>query len=251
MQKALITGASGGIGKEIALVMARAGHDLVLVARSEDALKTVQNQIATESSVKVSVYPADLSLVGSAQKLYESTKKEGISILVNNAGVGLKGDFFSDDIKRTSQLAQLNMMSLMELSQLFGRDFIKNNDGKILNVASIAAFFPGPKQPVYYATKAFVRSLSRALAYNMRGTNVTITVLHPGVTKTNFFTASNAASMRGGASAQSVAQLGYKAMMSGKAEATHGLRNKLLTWVLVRIIPDRYHASLVDRASDA
>lgn len=249
MQKALITGASGGIGKEIALIMAKAGHDLVLVARSNEGLNVVKKEILSISGSKVSIYTSDLSQVGSAKKLYDITKKENIGILVNNAGVGLKGNFFSDDRLRTTQMVQLNITSLMELSQLFGSDFVKQNSGKILNVASITAFLPGPKQPVYYATKSFVRSLSRALAYNLRASGVTVTALHPGVTKTNFFTSADAGNIRNGALAKSVAELGYRAMMSGKIEVTHGLRNKILTNLLVRIVPYRYHAPIVDHAS--
>lgn len=250
MQKALITGASGGIGRELAILMAVAGHDLVLVARSKDELQKVQSLLEKNSDSKVSIYPIDLSKTGAAKKLYDRYKNSGIEILVNNAGVGLKGDFFNDDPAKTVAIAQLNMISLMELSQLFGRDFIKNDKGKILNIASIAAFLPGPKQPVYYATKSFVRVLSRALSYNVRNTNVTVTVLHPGVTKTNFFVSSNAASVKGGASPISVAETGYRAMMKGKTEVTHGLANKFLTNILIRLVPSRYQAMLVDRGSE-
>lgn len=249
MQKALITGATSGIGKELAIVMAEVGHDLVLVARNKDRLNEVKKEITSMFGVQVSTYISDLSQGGSAQILYSATKKENIEILVNNAGVGLKGNFFDDDQLRTLQMAQLNMLSLMELTQLYGKDFLKKNKGRILNISSIAAFFPGPKQPVYYATKSFVRSLSRALAYNLRHSGVTVTALYPGATKTNFFKSSNAATFKGGASAKSVAQLGYKAMMNGTVEATHGLGNKFLTNVLVRIIPGRYHAAILDRAS--
>lgn len=250
MQKAMITGASSGIGKELALVMAKAGHDLVLVARNKAELNKVKNEVNRISKVEVAVYPVDLSEAGSATKLYNQVQSEQIEILVNNAGVGLKGDFFHDDSTRTIQMAQLNVVSLMELSQLFGRDFLAKNNGRILNIGSITAFLPGPKQPVYYATKAFVRSLSRALAYNLRDSKVTVTALHPGVTKTRFFTSSNAPGSRGGASARAVAELGYKAMMAGKTEVTQGLRNKFLTNVLVRILPYRLQTILVDRASD-
>ncbi|MDQ5885844.1 MAG: uncharacterized protein QG628_241 [Patescibacteria group bacterium] len=250
MQKALITGASGGIGRELAILMAVAGHDLVLVARSKDELQKVQSLLEKKSDSKVSIYPIDLSKTGAAKKLYDHYKNSGIEILINNAGVGLKGDFFNDDPAKTVAIAQLNMISLMELSQLFGRDFIKNDKGKILNIASIAAFLPGPKQPVYYATKSFVRELSRALSYNVRNTNVTVTVLHPGVTKTNFFVSSNAASVKGGASPISVARTGYRAMMNGKTEVTHGLANKFLTNILIRLVPSRYQAMLVDRGSE-
>lgn len=250
MYKALITGASSGIGRELANIMAEAGHDLVLVARSKDELLKVKEEVTKFFDVKVSIYTIDLSNPGSAKKLYLETKKEGIKILVNNAGVGLKGDFFSDDPIRTTMMAHLNMISLMELCQLFGNDFVRQDQGKILNIGSITAFFPGPKQPTYYATKSFVRSLSRALAYNLRKSNVTVTVLHPGITKTQFFKSSNVSGFKGGASAKSVALLGYKSMMSGKVEVTHGLWNKLLTNTFARFVPYRYQTYIVDKASE-
>ena len=250
MQKALITGASSGIGKEIAFIMAEAGHDLVLVARSNDELKKVKSEIEKNNKVNVSIYISDLSFPSSAERLYTLVAKENIEILVNNAGVGLKGDFFNDNQTRTTQMVQLNVVSLTELSQLFGKEFLAKNKGKILNIGSITAFLPGPKQPVYYATKAYVRSLTRALAYNLKGTNVTVTALHPGVTKTGFFDASNAANFKAGVSAHSVALLGYKAMMAGKVEVTHGFYNKFLTNVFVRLTPYRLQTLIVDKASD-
>ena len=250
MQKALITGASSGIGKEFAFLLAENGHDLVLVARNINELIKVKNEITKNYKIKVIVYSSDLSLPNSAKKLYDAIKKEDIEILINNAGVGLVGDFFHDDLERTTQMTQLNMISLMELSKLFGQDFLEKNRGKILNIGSITAFIPGPKQPVYYATKSFVRSLSRALAYNLKGSNITVTTLHPGVTKTKFFDSSNAANFKGGASAKSVAKLGYKAMMSGKIEVTHGISNKILTNIFVRLIPYRLQTIIVGKASE-
>ena len=173
-----------------------------------------------------------------------------IGILVNNAGAGLKGNFFDDKLEDNQSIAYLNMNSLMDMTYYFGNDLIKKNEGKILNIASIVAFFPGPKQPVYYATKSFVRSFSRALAYNLRGTDVTVTALHPGVTKTNFFDSAKAGSINQGATAYSVALLGYNAMMAGKIEVTHGLSNKLLTNVFARFIPYRLQPAIVDKVSE-
>jgi uncharacterized protein len=250
MQKALITGGSSGIGYEIAKVMATRGHDLVLVARDKTQLTKVAKELEQEFQVKVNAVVSDLSLSGSAKKLYESLKNDGIEILVNNAGVGLKGDFFEGDIDQNTKMMQLNMTSLTELTHYFGKDFVKQGRGRILNVASVAAFLPGPKQPVYYATKSFVRSLSRALSYNLRGTGVTVTTLHPGLTRTNFFKAANAPSVIKGASSGKVAELGYIAMMSGKIEVTHGLWNKILTNIFIRIIPYRIQTLMVDKNSE-
>lgn len=250
MQKALITGGSSGIGFEIAKVMAENGHDIVLAARDITQLNTAKEHILSQHKVEVKVVQSDLSQPGAAKKLYEAVKNDNIEILVNNAGVGLKGTFFGDDLGRTQQMMQLNMTSLMDLSYYFGNDFLKKNRGRILNVASIASFFPGPKQPVYFATKAFVRSFSRALAYNLRNSEVTVTALHPGVTKTNFFVAANAKDFKGGVSARSVALLGYRAMMAGKIEVTHGIWNKFLTNIFVRITPYKLQTKIVDKASE-
>lgn len=250
MQKALITGASSGIGKELAFLMAQNGHDLVLVARDIDKLDQVREHLTSNHNIAVSVFAMDLAKAGSAKKLYEKTKSEGIEILVNNAGVGLKGNFFDDDYVRTLEMAQLNMISLMELTYLFGGQFLKNNSGRILNIASIAAFFPGPKQPVYFATKSFVRSFSRALAFNLRNTGVTVTVLNPGVTKTSFFKSAGVKKFTSGATAQSVARVGYKAMMAGKIEVTNGIWNKFLNNVIARVVPYRAQAPAIDRLSD-
>jgi hypothetical protein len=250
MQKALITGASSGIGLELAKIMAAHGHDLILVARDLDRLKQVKTAIVRKYNVDVTIEKKDLSLPEAAKELHQKFKNKNIEILVNNAGIGLKGDFFGDDLAKDQTMAYLNMNSLMNLTYYFGGDFLKMKKGKILNVASIVAFFPGPKQPVYYATKAFVRSFSRALAYNMRDSGVTVTALHPGVTKTNFFKTAEAGKFDKGASPKDVALLGYKAMMAGKIEVTHGLWNRFLTNVFVRITPYRLQPLIVDKSSE-
>jgi hypothetical protein len=250
-EKALITGASSGIGLELAKIMASNGHDLVLVSRNIDQLKIVKSKLlGSFKKINVEVEACDLSVSGSAAKLHNKLKNKNIKILINNAGAGHKGNFFEDKLEINQSMAQLNMLSLMELSYFFGKDFAKTNSGKILNVASIVAFFPGPKQPVYYATKSFVRSFSRALSYNLKNSGVTVTLLHPGVTKTNFFNSANASEFTGGASPKSVAELGYSAMMSGKIEVTHGLWNKFLTNIFVRITPYSLQPKIVDRSSD-
>ncbi|QQS21854.1 SDR family NAD(P)-dependent oxidoreductase [Candidatus Saccharibacteria bacterium] len=164
MQKILITGGSGGIGYALARVAAAHGHDIVLAARNVEHLALAQQTLQKDHKISVDIKQADLSKPGAARKLYDELKSDGIEILVNNAGFGLVGDFFKEDIADNIDMVQLNAQALMELTHYFGNDFIKKKRGKILNVASVAAFVPGPKQPVYYATKAFVRSFSRALA---------------------------------------------------------------------------------------
>lgn len=248
MQTALITGASSGIGLEFARLMATKGHDLVLVSRDLKQLKEVQKEIE-KTGVSVSVIAKDLSKPGAAKELHAATKGQQIDILINNAGVGLLGDFFSDDLAANQTMAYLNMNSLMDMTHYFGNDMIRRGQGKILNTASIVSFFPGPHQPVYYATKAFVRSLTRALAYNLKGSGVTVTALHPGTTKTNFFKNAKASFFTTGASPADVAATGYNAMMAGKVEVTHGFANKILTNVFVRVVPYRLQVAIVARAS--
>lgn len=250
MQTALITGGSSGIGLEMAKIMAARGHDLVLVARDAKRLEQTKAELEKSHDVHVETQQADLAQPGSAKKLYDSLKKKNIEILVNNAGVGLVGNFFDNDLDRDTDMVYLNMITLMELTYYFGNDFVKKSQGRILNMGSIAAFFPGPKQPVYYATKAFVRSFSRALAYDLRNSGVTVTVLHPGPTRTSFFKASNAPFFKAGTSPKSVAKLGYKAMMQGRVETTHGLWNRFITNVFVRIVPYRIQTAAIDKASE-
>jgi len=249
MNKTLITGASSGIGLEFAQLMANKGHDLVLVARDQKQLKQVQSDLRKTSDVEVTIIAKDLSQPNAAKELHESLKHHAIDIVINNAGIGLKGDFFHTDLQTNQTLAYLNMNTLMDMTHYFGNDMIRRKEGRILNIASIASFFPGPHQPVYYATKAFVRSFTRALAYNLRDSGVTATVLHPGPTKTNFFKNAKAGFFTSGASAKSVAALGYKAMMAGKIEVTHGFSNKLLATVFVRFVPYRLQTALVARGS--
>ena len=250
MNTALITGASSGIGLAFARLMAKKGHDLVLVSRDIKQLRVVQSELEKAHGIKVVAIAKDLSKPGSAKAVYEATKGHQIDILINNAGIGLKGDFFSDDLQTNQTMAYLNMNTLMDMTHYFGNDMIARGSGKILNVASIVSFFPGPHQPVYYATKAFVRSLTRALAYNLQGSGVTVTALHPGTTKTNFFKTANAAFFTKGASPDDVAALGYRAMMDGKIEVTYGLSNKILTNVFARILPYRWQTAIVARASE-
>ncbi len=248
--KALITGATSGIGYALAKIMAERGHDLVLVSRDINKLQSVQKELQDQYGVDVVVEAADLSVAGTAEKLHKKLRDQNIEILVNNAGAGLKGNFFDDKLSDNQGIAYLNMNSLMDMTYFFGKDMIANDNGKILNIGSIVAFFPGPNQPVYYATKAFVRSFSRALAYNLQHTKVSVTALHPGVTKTKFFRSAHAPSITGGATAESVARLGYEAMMSGKVEVTHGLRNTFITSVLARLTPYKLQPVLVDRSSE-
>src|ERR1700693_836076 len=187
-QTALVTGGSGGIGLEIAKVLARNGCDLVLVARKRDTLEAAAGQIEGKFDVRVQVFAADLRRPDAPQTIFNFLHNENIPIeaLVNNAGFGLGGEFADTKIKRELEMIQVNIVALTHLTKLFLPPMIKRNSGRVLNVASTAAFQPGPLMAVYYATKAYVLSFSEALAEELRNSGVTVTALCPGPTQTAF-----------------------------------------------------------------
>ena len=241
---ALITGASGGIGLELARIHAKKGGDLVLVARSEDKLQTLKNELETAYSVKAFVIAIDLTLTDAAQQVYQKTKEWGldISILINNAGFGGHGKFYQRNLLDEQAMMQLNMVTLTNLTHLFLKDMVAKNHGRILNVSSTASFMPGPLQAVYYATKAYVTSFSQAIAEEVRDSNITVTALCPGAVATGFVAAGNLQGVdiwKNAKSAESVAEYGYKAMEQGKLVAFNerGLR-LMIDWV-IPLLPRR------------
>lgn len=236
MGYALITGASSGIGLELAHIMAGAGHDLILAARRENVLLELKARWEQEFRIKVEVRALDLSVPGQAQALHEYCRTQGFTVdyLVNNAGYGDYGKFAADKLDVYRNMVQLNVMALTELTALFVSDMKQRKSGRILNVGSIAAFQPGPNFAVYAATKAYVMQFTEALNYELRGTGVTATVLNPGVTETGFVSRANmggAANAKNGLmDARTVASLGYKAMMAGKLNVIPGWKNQLLAF---------------------
>lgn len=235
MSYALITGASSGIGLELANVMAENGHNLILVARREDVLEELKNRLEEEYRVKVVVCAMDLSAPGQAQALYDFCRQHGYTVdfLINNAGYGDYAKFDASRLDVYRNMLQLNVMALTELTALFVSDMKQRFMGKILNVGSIAAFQPGPGFAVYAASKAYVMQFTEALNYELRGTGVTATVLNPGVTETGFIRragmAESSVAKRPQMDARAVALAGYKAMMAGKLNAIPGWKNQLLT----------------------
>jgi uncharacterized protein len=233
MQKtALITGASSGIGFELAKVFARNGHDLVLVARTAEKLESLARAVEGEYKVTVLVLPKDLSRSDAAREIFEDVRSRGIFVeyLVNNAGFGDFGLFSQTEWKKEEQMINLNVISLTHFNKLFVKEMIAQKKGKILNLASTAAFQPGPLMAVYYATKAYVLSFSEALANELKGTGVTVTALCPGPTKSGFQRAaeleeSKLVKGRKLPSSAQVAEHGYRAMMKGKTVAIHGVVN--------------------------
>jgi short-subunit dehydrogenase len=239
---ALITGASSGIGFELARIHAEKGDNLVLVARSKDKLDELKKELEDKHKVKVFTIGKDLSLPGAAKEVYDELNKQNISVdyLINNAGFGDFGLFEESDWNKQEQMINLNVTALAHFTRLYLPDMIKQGAGKIMNVASTASFQPGPTMSVYFATKAFVLSFSEAVGSEVRSKGITITALCPGSTESGFH-----ARLKGDGktvkerklpSAREVAQYGYKAMMKGKTVAIPGFKNSLMA-ISVRFIP--------------
>ncbi|HUF66909.1 MAG TPA: SDR family oxidoreductase [Gemmatimonadaceae bacterium] len=230
---ALITGASAGIGAEFARVFAEHGHDVVLVARRQDALEGLAGQIEGKHRIRATVLPADLSDLAAPAELFEAVLGADlqVDILVNNAGFGLAGEFAETDLDRELAMIQVNVAALTHLTKLFVRPMIQRRSGGILNVASVAALFPGPLRSVYYASKAYVLSFTEALAEELRDSGVRVTALCPGPTATEFHAVSGGAAERFGLSrvsdARSVARFGYESLQDGVRVAIPGFQNKL------------------------
>jgi short-subunit dehydrogenase len=233
-QTALVTGASVGIGQELARLLAADGHALVLVARDAERLNRLADELRKSGSPHVRVLPTDLSKPDACPRLAESLTREkiDIDILINNAGFGVHGPFARVDLQKQLDLLQVNITALTHLTGLLLPGMIQRRRGRVMNVASVAAFVPGPYLATYFASKAYVVSFSLALSYECRGTGVTVTAVCPGPTQTEFFTRAgiSSAALTSGhmMSAESVARIGYKAMLKGKPLNVTGWTNKLL-----------------------
>lgn len=233
---ALITGASGGIGADLARVFARNGHPVALVARSADKLHQLAEELRRDHGVRVVVAGADLAKPGAAQALVQDLTAQGFrpGILVNNAGYGLIDTFEEQDQADQLGIIDLNCRALTEITRTFLPQIVAAR-GKILNVASIAGFYPGPGAAVYYASKAYVLSFGRALHHELRHKGVTVTSLCPGPTRSNFF--ARAGFPRMGLrsmmlmESMPVAEAGYRATMVGRKQVAPGLQN----WLLVSL----------------
>jgi uncharacterized protein len=234
---ALVTGASGGIGAALARELARHGHDLVLVARSLAPMQALAAELAAASlGAAATVIAADLAKPGAAAILVEDIASRGLTIdvLINNAGFGLAGRFERINAARTSELLQVNIVALTELTRLFLPGMLARRRGRIMLVASVAAFQPGPHMAAYFASKAYVLSLGEALACELRGTGVSVTTLCPGATATNFFAVAGAGNslmarrLRRMMRPEDVAQLGYRGLAAGRPLVVAGAMNRLI-----------------------
>jgi short-subunit dehydrogenase len=239
---ALITGASSGIGYELTGLFARDGYNLVLVARNQRQLLQMADELKEQYRVSVKIISKDLSAASAPEEIFTELEQESIEIdaLVNNAGSATYGLFSETNLDVELQMMQVNMVTLTHLTKLFLPGMLKKRMGKILNVASTAAFQPGPLMAVYYATKAYVLSFSEALADELRGTGVNVTALCPGPTASGF---QKRAQMEDSKlfsgqimDAQTVAHIGYHGLMTNKRVVIPGLRNRMLVEV-VRFTP--------------
>jgi uncharacterized protein len=235
MKTAVITGASSGIGLEFAKVFASRKNNLVLVARNEEKLMALANELTASNGIAVKVIPADLSKMEEVQKIYDTCKNDNIQVeyLINNAGFGDYGFFAESDWAKTEEMIDLNVKSLTKMCRLFISDMIQRKSGKILNVASTAAFQPGPTMAVYYATKSYVLLFSEAIYNELKSTGVSVTCLCPGATQSGFQAAarleeSKLVKGKKLPSSAEVALFGYKAMMGNKMTVIHGAKNYFL-----------------------
>lgn len=251
---ALITGGSVGIGGALADAFAEHGHDLILVARNRDKLEARGRDIRRRFGVQVACLPEDLTDAGAPARLHRAITDRSFDVhyLINNAGVGLYGQFATTNLDAELKMIQLNVTSVVDLTKRFLPSMIERRSGRILNVASTAAFVPGPWMSVYYATKAFVLSFSEAINYELKAKGITVTTLCPGPTESEFKV--RAGSQRSRLfeafvmDAPRVARVGYDAMMRGKPLAIPGLRNKLIP-VAARLAPRSMVAELSHRAA--
>ena len=248
---ALVTGASGGIGLEIAKLFAADGHDLVVVARSEDKLRELATELEREG-VSATVLPCDLAQPEAATQLFGQLDERGIELgyLVNNAGFGSLGNFWELDRARELAMIDLNVRALVELTHLALSGMVARKFGRVLNIGSTAGMQPGPRMATYYASKAFVNHFTEAIAHELRGTGVTATVHCPGPTATGFGEASGNRDTKlfrsGVATAQNAARDAYRAMHAGKPVRIHGARNAMLA-LSVKLFPRAWVRPIVAR----
>lgn len=235
----LVTGGSKGIGLAIAEEFASHGHDLILVARGREELDRAARGIQRKNKVKVTVFAMDLAEGNAPQRLFEQVAQSGASvdILVNDAGVGMSGDFAKGDYRRMTKMLKLNMLVLAQLTHLFLQPMLERKRGRILNIGSVVAYFAGaPNWSAYVASKHFVRSFSKGLSRELKGSGVAATVVSPGATATDFVQTADTADMRAyqasrGPSVKQIAEVAYRACQDGKASAIPGMFNRLLAFL--------------------
>ncbi|WP_374679635.1 SDR family NAD(P)-dependent oxidoreductase [Hydrocarboniphaga effusa] len=244
-QTALITGASSGIGYELAKLFARDDHDLVLVSRMAPMLERIARELKRDCGVHVTIIAKDLFRPEAAQELYDEIRAAGITVdyLVNDAGQGAYGRFAETALDQELSIIQLNVTTLVVLTKLFLRDMLARDSGRILQLASMVSKTPSPYQAVYAGTKAFVYNFTQSVIDELKGTNVTMTALRPGATDTDFFNKAGAEDMWAVqhdklGPADAVARDGYEALMAGRPAIVSGLQNRIMDAVS-NVIPDQ------------
>jgi short-subunit dehydrogenase len=239
---ALVTGASSGIGAELARVHAEHGGDLVIVARRQDRLEALRAELEKAHGTAVHVLVKDLAQAHAALQIRDELQARGVRVdyLVNNAGFGSRGFFHEQDWAVNEAMIHVNILALAALTRMFVPDMVERHSGRVLNVASMAGFAPGPLHAVYYASKAFVISFSEAIANELRRTGVTVTALCPGFTGTEFGQVAGVEGIRSFSrtfSAREIAEIGYEAMLKGKTLVVPGVLNRLFIHGLLRLAP--------------
>lgn len=256
-QTALVTGASSGIGLDLARELAQHGYDLVLVARSEGKLQEIAVEFEKRNGITAHVAACDLARPDAAASLVDQLKQRAIDVdvLVNNAGFGFSAPFIEIDVRRDLEMIQVNIVALTQLTKLLLGPMVERKRGRILNVASTAGFQPGPLMAVYYATKAYVLSFTEAIADELRDSGVTVTALCPGPTATGFVEVSNMTNSRlfkmmKPMSPARVARAGYRGLMAGRRVVIPGAKNKLLVQSL-RVSPRRVVTTVVRKFQES
>ena len=230
MKNVLITGGTSGIGFELARIFARNNYNVFIVSSNQERLNEVKDKLEKEFKNTIEIIEQDLSKIGAALELYNKIKKRevNIDILINNAGYGLVGSSEKIDFQEDEKMIILNVINLVELCKLFLSDMYNQGSGKILNVASIGAFQPGPYSSTYFASKAFVLSYSRAIRYEAKNKGVQVSVLCPGATKTNFYIREGKKAPKYALTPEYVAQYAYKRFMQNKEMFIPGIIIKLM-----------------------
>lgn len=236
VKTALVTGAASGLGLELSLLLAKDSYNLILIDIDKENLYLAKNQIKAEKDVDIILLVKDLSKRNIADEIFQEINGSQIDVLINNAGFGLFGTFSDTNWERESEMLNLHIITTTHLTKLLLKGMVKRGSGRVLNMSSLAAFQPGPLMSLYYASKAYILSFSEAIANELKGTGVTVTVLCPGQTNTSFQSVVSDSSSENKigfniACPQSVALYGYRAMMKGKTVAIPGRINKFLATI--------------------
>ncbi len=258
MKTVVITGASSGIGLELANVYAENGYNLFITARRGSNLKELKNSIEKKHKVKVDYFPLDLSTPDSAEVLHAKTKELNIKtdVLINNAGFGIFDEFVETDISKNEMMLNLNILSLTKLTHLYATDMVKQGSGHIINLASMAAFQPVPYLAAYSASKSYVLNFSEAIAYELKPKNVFVTVINPGATESEF---AGTAGFKEGEfqskipSSRNLAEFTFKEMNNKKVMSIHGTKNAIMIFgqrFAPRNIITKISASMMNKSSE-